>query len=180
MPTIRFDAKLVKIGSWTLLTLPEPASAALPSRGMVIVEGSINGVHFQAPLEPDGNKGHWLRVDGDLLKAIVVKPADKVTLEIEPSKEWPDPDIPADLKEALSGDTQANNTWMDITSKARWDWVRWINGTKHSETRQRRIDVACSKLNAGNRRPCCFSNSQCTDQSVSKNGILLEPNQAPS
>jgi hypothetical protein len=34
MSTIRFEAKLFKIGSWTLLKLPKSASARLPSRGM--------------------------------------------------------------------------------------------------------------------------------------------------
>jgi hypothetical protein len=51
--TIRFSAKLFrpkateKIGSWTLLTLPKSASAKLPSRGMTMVEGTINGFPFR-------------------------------------------------------------------------------------------------------------------------------------
>ena len=62
--TIRFSAKLFrpkateKIGSWTLLTLPKNASAKLPSRGMTMVEGTINGFRFQAALEPDGKGSH--------------------------------------------------------------------------------------------------------------------------
>ena len=61
--TIRFSAKLFrpkateKIGSWTLLTLPKNASAKLPSRGMTMVEGTINGFPFRAALEPNGNGG---------------------------------------------------------------------------------------------------------------------------
>jgi Domain of unknown function (DUF1905) len=58
--TIRFSAKLFrpkateKIGSWTLLTLPNNASAKLPSGGMTMVEGTINGFPFRAALEPNG------------------------------------------------------------------------------------------------------------------------------
>jgi hypothetical protein len=35
MPTIRFEAKLSRVGSWTLFKLPK--SAKLPLRGMVMV-----------------------------------------------------------------------------------------------------------------------------------------------
>ncbi|PYU69083.1 MAG: hypothetical protein DMG49_14295 [Acidobacteria bacterium] len=37
-----------KTGSWTLLTLPKNASAKLPSRGMTMVEGTIDGFPFRA------------------------------------------------------------------------------------------------------------------------------------
>jgi hypothetical protein len=64
---IRFKAKLfrpaesAKAGSWMFLTLPKNASAKLPSRGMTAIEGTINGKPFQATLEPDGQKSHWLK-----------------------------------------------------------------------------------------------------------------------
>ena len=43
MPTIRFEVKLFKINSWTILRLPESASAKLPSRGELVagILGSI-------------------------------------------------------------------------------------------------------------------------------------------
>src|SRR5215216_720322 len=65
-----FEAKLFKIGSWTLLRLPKSASARLPSRGMTMVEGTINDFRFQAALEPDGKGSHWFRVDKAISKAI--------------------------------------------------------------------------------------------------------------
>jgi Domain of unknown function (DUF1905) len=58
MSTIRCEATLFTIGSWTLLRLPKCASAHLPSRGMTMVEGATNGSRFQAPLEPDGKGSH--------------------------------------------------------------------------------------------------------------------------
>jgi hypothetical protein len=69
MSAIRFEAKLSKIGSWTLLRVPKSASARLPSRGMAIVEGTINGFRFQAALEPDGNGSHWFKVEKTMLEA---------------------------------------------------------------------------------------------------------------
>jgi hypothetical protein len=43
MSTIRFETTPLKIGDWTILRLPESASAKLPSRGMALVEGTISG-----------------------------------------------------------------------------------------------------------------------------------------
>src|SRR5258708_30285541 len=84
---IRFKAKLFrpaeseKAGSWTFLILPKTASAKLPSRGMTAIEGAINGFPFQATLEPDGQKSHWLKVDRKLGKSVGVDACDLATLE---------------------------------------------------------------------------------------------------
>src|SRR5882757_11455282 len=101
---IRFKAKLLrpadseKGDSWTFLILPKNASAKLPSRGMTAIEGTINGVAFQAALEPDGQKSHWLKVDRKLSKSAGVDAGDIVTLEIAPAAEEPEPKVPADLR----------------------------------------------------------------------------------
>jgi len=178
MSTIRFEAKLFKIGSWTLLRLPESASAKLPSRGMTMVEGTINGFRFQVALEPDGKGSHWFRVDKTMREEAFADAGDTVTLAIEPVREWSEPNVPADLKKALEASPQAYTLWMDITPIARWDWIRWIGSTKQAETRSRRIENALAMLKAGKRRPCCFNRTLCTEPSVSNNGVLLEPTQA--
>jgi uncharacterized protein YdeI (YjbR/CyaY-like superfamily) len=110
-----------------------------------------------------------------LREAAGINADDTVTMTFEPSKDWPEPDLPADLKKALASDLQAKALWEQITPMARWDWLRWIRATHNRETRSRRIQVALSKLKAGERRPCCFNRNQCTEPEVSKNGVLLEP-----
>ena len=175
MSTIRFEAHLFEIGSWSLLRLPTSASAQLPSRGMTMVEGTINGSRFHAPLEPDGQGSHWFRVDDTLRDAAGADAGDTVTLEMEPATDWPEPEVPADVQTALAAVPQAHALWMTITPSARWDWLRWIRATAHPDTRRRRIEMACAKLTAGKRRPCCFNRNLCTKPSVSRNGILREP-----
>jgi hypothetical protein len=177
MTTIRFETTPLKIGDWTILRLPKSASARLPSRGMALVEGTINGVPSKIVLEPDGKGSHWFRADSGLRKAAGIGAGDAVTVTVEPSKEWPEPEVPTDLKKALASDPQAKALWVKITPMARWDWLRWIRATNYQETRNRRIEVALSKLKAGERRPCCFNRNMCTEPEVSKNGILIEPTQ---
>lgn len=175
MSAIRFKAKLFTIGGWTILRLPEDASAKLPSRGQVMVRGTINSIPFQTALEPDGKWSHWFTVDDTMGKNAKIASGDTVSLAIEPIKTWPEPEIPADLQRALKAHPQAHALWAKVTPMSRWEWIRWIRATNQSETRQRRIEVACSKLTGGERRPCCWNRNLCTEPSVSKNGVLLEP-----
>ncbi len=175
MSTIGFNAKLFKIGSWTLLCLPNSASVKLPTRGMAMIQGTINGASFQAALEPDGKGSHWLHISQIMCEAAGAAAGDTVALEMNLLKEWPEPDVPSDLKKALESSKQANDTWIDITPMARWDWIRWIRSARHLETRKQRIENACDMLKTGKRRPCCFNRNLCTETYVSKNGVLLDP-----
>ena len=157
-----------KVGSWTFLVVPKNASAKLPSRGMTAIEGTLNGVAFQATLEPDGQKSHWLKVDRKLSEAARAAAGDFVTLEIAPAAEEPEPELPADLRKALAtAAPKARKLWSDITPVARRDWIQWINSAKQEETRVRRIKNACSMLASGKRRPCCFDRSGFYDKSLS-------------
>jgi hypothetical protein len=174
-PTIRFDATLSTLGSSTLVRLPETASEKLPSRGQVAVHGTINGHPFQTVLEPDGSSGHWMRVDGTLQEAAGIRVGDTATLEIESTKDWPEPIVPQDLAEALAAAPQTiQDLWKAITPMARWEWVRWVNATNNPDTRKRRVEVSIAKMSSGKRRPCCFNLAGCTDPDLSKNGRLLE------
>lgn len=177
MATIRFETTPLKIGAWTIIRLPESARAKLSSRGMALVEGTINSSYSKIVLEPDGKGSHWFRVDPGKREAESIDAGDTVTVVVKPSKGWPEPEVPADLEKALASDPQANVLWVKITSMARWDWLRWIRATNNQETRSRRIAVALSKLKAGERRSCCFNRNQCTEPEVSKNGVLIEPTQ---
>jgi hypothetical protein len=174
--TIRFGATLSTIGTSSVLRLPQTASKNLPSRGQVAVHGTINGVEFQTVLEPDGNSGHWIKVDNTLQHAAGISAGDTATLNIEVTKDWPEPSVPQDLAAALAAAPQLiQDLWDEITPMARWEWVRWVNATKNPDTRRRRVDVSISKMKSGKRRPCCFNLSACTDPDLSKNGRLLEP-----
>ncbi|MDO5499698.1 MAG: YdeI/OmpD-associated family protein [Propionibacteriaceae bacterium] len=168
--TISFEATVQRIGDRLIVRLPQDASAALPSRGQVAVEGELNGRPFATVLEPDGRKGHWVAVDD----ALSLGEGDAITAELTPTKVWPEPAIPDDLGAALEAAAELGETWDSLTPMARWEWVRWVQATKNPTTRERRVEVSISKLRDGKRRPCCFDLSSCTDPEVSKSGKLIE------
>jgi uncharacterized protein YdeI (YjbR/CyaY-like superfamily) len=115
-----------------------------------------------------------MSVDATLQEATGVGSGDKATVEVEPTKVWPEPSVPPDLTRALSDAPQTiRDLWQAITPMARWEWVRWVNATKNPSTRKRRVEVSISKLSSGKRRPCCFNLSACTDPELSKNGKLV-------
>lgn len=171
---IRFSAPLLrpvttaKAADWTFLTLPPEASDKLPSRGMTSVEGTFNGVAFQATLEPDGKGGHWLKVDRKLREAAGAEVGDVISLEIAPVAEEPEPTVPADLRKALAAaHPKARAVWADITPVARRDWIQWIESAKQEKTRLKRIESGCDMLAKGKRRPCCFDRSGMYAKSLS-------------
>ena len=143
-----FEARLFKpdpadkVGSGILLALPQDISATLPTRGMTLVEGTINGALFQAVLEPDGRGSHWFTVSEAIRAAANAAVGETVTLAIAPTTDWPEPNVPQDLQQALAASPEAQGLWEDITPLARWDWIRWIGATRNPQTRQRRVAVA--------------------------------------
>jgi hypothetical protein len=159
--TIRFSAKLFqtkageKAESWTV-TLPKNASAKLPSRGMAMVEGTINAFPFRAALEPNGKGSHWLRVNKTMREGAGGEDGDAATVEIARVGEEPELRVPADLRKALAAAQVAQAGWDDITPMARRDWIFSITTAKQAETRKRRIEKACDMLACGKRRLCCF------------------------
>ena len=181
MSAITFKATLVKIKSWTILHLPTDASAKLPSRGMLMVKGTLNGIPFKTLLEPDGEYGHgkkpshWFAPDKKLLADANADAGDSVTVVLEPTKDWIEPVIPEDMEKALTSSPKANELFYDITPMARWDWLRWVRAVKTPETRQKHLVVMLDKLNRGMRRPCCFNRNMCSEPYVSHNWALLDP-----
>src|SRR5260370_27231247 len=144
-----------KTGSWTL-TLPKNASAKVPSRGMTMVEGTINGFPFRGALEPNGKGSHWLRVNKTMRDAAGADAVDTVTVEITRAGEEPEIRVPMDLLKALAAAPLAQSGWEDITPMARRDWIFSISLAKQAETRRRRIEKACEMLASGKRPLCCF------------------------
>ncbi|MDE2126749.1 MAG: DUF1905 domain-containing protein [Armatimonadetes bacterium] len=174
--SIRFEAELFALKEQTILKVPAETSAKLPSRGQVAVNGTINSRVFRTVLEPDGRFGHWMRVDAGLQAALGIGAGDRASLVLEIADEWPEPEVPEDLVNALkAAPRDVQDKWSDITPMARWEWVRWVNETRNANTRAIRIDKTISKLGGKHRRPCCFNLAACTDPELARSGKLMDP-----
>src|SRR2546425_7774837 len=130
---IRFSATLfrpvttAKAVAWTFLTLPKEASAKLPSRGMTSVEGIFNCLAFRATLEPDGQGGHWLKVDRKLREAAGAPAGGVVALGIAPGAVESQPKGTGDLREALAAaPAKARAGGAGITPPARRGGIQGI------------------------------------------------------
>lgn len=157
----------VSLNGVDVVLIPVEISKRLPSRGMVMVCCQIDGEQVDVPLEPDGKGGHWFELKGKLIDRT------HQTVAFETLNVWPEPDIPEDIMDALAGNGLLNE-WSLVTTKAKWEWLRWIRATQNPSTRKSRIVVACSKLSKGDKRPCCFDSTRCTVTEVSKSGVLLD------
>ena len=127
-------------GTRPIVIMPERLSSELPSRGMVMVKGSINGLAFSTVVEPNGKGTHWFQLDCATVSAIGAKVGDLVTVALSPTKEWSEPIVPADLRQVLDSDASTLAIWRDLTPVARWDWIRWIGAAKLAETRRKRVE----------------------------------------
>ena len=111
----------------------------------------------------------------NLQKVAGVKSGHVVSVEMTTSKDWPEPDTPKDIADALKTAPQkVKDKWRDITPMARWEWIRWVNATSNMDTRAVRIEKTVSKLNGKHRRPCCFNLAACTDPELARSGRLVE------
>lgn len=169
---ILFSAKIIPIKNHFIVVLPHDISQELPSRGMLMVYITFMEHHFITPLEPDGKKSHWFELNTSILSENSITLNQDFNFDLELVNDWEQPMIPKDLWTELTVQDLLN-TWNLLTTKARWDWIRWIRFTQNSDTRKKRIQVMCSKLKKGDHRPCCFDRTRCTITDVSKSGVLL-------
>ena len=167
--TIHFETTIYTLKQWTILSVPEDESVKLPSRGQISVIGKINGHECQTVLEPDGRWGQWMRVNNNLQKVAGVKSGHVVSVEMTTSKDWPEPDTPKDIADALKTAPQkVKDKWRDITPMARWDWIRCVNATSNMDTRAVRLEKTVSIVHRKHRRPCCFVLVALTDHDLAQ------------
>ncbi len=168
-----FQTEIVTINGHLIALVPADASAALPSRGQVAVQAVIADQKFFTVVEPDGRRGHWIKLPTDPPSPFRTRVGERLSLTLSVASEWPEPVVPDDLASALGAAPDLAELWESITPMARWEWVRWVQATANDTTRARRVEVSISKMRSGKRRPCCFDLSACTDPRVSKSGKLL-------
>lgn len=162
------------------LALPKNISAKIVKlcninpKEKVLVEGVINSLPFQSTLEADklgavplkvNNTVHLVSKTSKQVKGLTIIQSKNITESTIPSTvpveimrlgDEKETRVPTDFRKALKDHAKVKALWIDITPLARRDWIYWMTTAKQEETREKRIQVACSKLSSGMRRVCCF------------------------
>jgi len=68
----------------------------------VAVQAAVNGHACQTVVEPDGESGHWVRIDAKQQLAAALRAGDTVEVVLVPLEDWPEPTVPRDLQAALA------------------------------------------------------------------------------
>jgi len=157
--TVRKPSDTKQAVAWGFIVLPKDVSQSLPRRGRLTANLALNGVPFQATLEPDGTLSHWFRVDATLMKKTSVNFGEEVEVNLEAVATEPRPTPPPDLAKALKADSQFQEGWDSTSAIAQVDWIHWIDSAKQAATRAKRIASAADMLAKGKKRVCCFDPS---------------------
>ena len=150
MTNMKFTCTLHQINEWLIIQLPQDISEQLPTRGLVLATVTLNQTSINFPFEPDGKGGHFYKLDDTNLDTKTLKAGDPVTVAFSISKEGFEPPLPKDV-EIMLHEEGLMAFWATLTIKARLEWLRWIRSPNNPETRNKRIDVAYSKMNNGSR-----------------------------
>ena len=156
MAKISFEAELwaaMEGKGWTFVTLPPAASAELPGRGRVAVQGTINGFPFRSSAFPDGKGSHTIMINAAMREGGGVGPGESARFVVEPASDDVAVEVPADLEAALGASPEARARFDGVTPKARAEWVAWIESAKAAATRERRVGQTVERLLAGKKRP---------------------------
>lgn len=134
------------VGTWVYVTVPFDVREVFGSRGQFRVRGTVNGAEFRSSLMPHGDGSHYLVVGAELREAAGAGVGDTVEVRLEPDPDERVMDVPEDLHEALSANTDAAAFWAGLAYSYRKEYVAWVEGAKREETRKARVAKAVDML----------------------------------
>jgi len=115
----------------------------------VKIKATIDGEPYRGSLVRMGAPYHILIVIKDIRNKIGKTFGDEVEVTLEEDLEPRVVEVPADLKEMLDVNPQAASFFEKLSYTHQREYVYWINESKRSETRQRRIRKTAEMLLEG-------------------------------
>lgn len=65
-------------------------------------------------------------------------------------------ELPDDMKIILNWNNVLLDKWMNLTPKAKNEWICWITMVKKEETRKSHLEKFVSDVVSWKKRPCCW------------------------
>ena len=134
-----FQARLYKIGVNRAIDVPVKISDSFGGGGFIPVQGSIEGIPITSTLVPRGNGRHRLFVHSRIWNRLKIEKGDFVEVLLTHGEPPIEPAIPEELALALQMTRGAAESFRQVTSALRREFINWIQNAKQPETRAGRI-----------------------------------------
>jgi hypothetical protein len=144
----RFETTVELTGKTaTFMEVPLDVPALFDGAKKPPVKVKINDHVYRSTIAVYGDR-YYLPINRDVKKATGVAAGDKITVTVERDIEERKVEVPADLKRALSEETEARRRFQGLSYSHQKEYVDWINEAKRDGTRARRIEKTVEKLRA--------------------------------
>lgn len=136
-------------GKFHIVRVPQWVSDTLGVRGVVRVEGTMNGVTIDRGLLPDGDGGHYIVLSGDLRKAARLKLGYEAQFELHLHHYPDDVAVPEELLQVFEQDPASAAAFERFTPGFRRSILSWITSAKRDETRIKRAVILGQRFAEG-------------------------------
>ena len=144
-----FKATLERMQSnlgWVIVRIPLDVPKTWGVRGMLKVQGEINGFAFRTSLFPTGKGYHYLLVNKRMQAGAFARAGDTAQFRLEPDLAKREATVPTELKRALSEDRSLLR-WFEKLSYSIRKWISdWVTQVKSPEARERRAAQVAEQL----------------------------------
>lgn len=139
-------------GGGAFVTIPFDVEEVFGKK-RVKVEATFDGVPYRGSLVRMGGPCHMLIIRKDIRARIGKGPGDEVAVTVREDTAPRTVEVPADLAARLDAAPAARAFFDGLAYTYRKEYVQWITSAKRDATRQRRLDQAVEKLEAGEKAP---------------------------
>jgi CRISPR/Cas system-associated endonuclease Cas1 len=134
------------------VAIPFVVAEVYGTRGRVPIQATIDGFPYQGSLTPLGDGHHGLLVLKQIRRAIDKTVGDVVRVTLSRDVVERKVEMPTDLAAALADKPGASANFAKLAYTDQREYVRWIEGAKKPETRQRRLQETVARLAQGRKR----------------------------
>jgi uncharacterized protein YdeI (YjbR/CyaY-like superfamily) len=132
---------------WVVAWLPFDVDAAWKKMVRLRVKLEIGGEVFRTSLFPGAERdGHFVVVNKKMQKAAAARVGAMVDFTVAPDLEERKPTVPPELAKLLKTQKRLAKWYEGLSEPQRWEIVKWIDGVKSAEARQRRAEQIAERL----------------------------------
>jgi uncharacterized protein YdeI (YjbR/CyaY-like superfamily) len=132
---------------WVVARLPFDVDRTWKKMVRLRVKVGVGGEEFRTSLFPDAHRGgHFVLVNKKMQKAAGAKVGAMVDFTIVPDLDERIPTVVPELAKMLKTEKKLAKFYEGLSEPMRWEIVKWIDGVKSAEARQRRAEQIAERL----------------------------------